>query len=120
MYIFEVEKEWSFRYSCVKLDLLLAGPPTSRAKEDNNSEEEKRRIERMVSSREDKRARLLAHPPYKASDKSDQWAKVWNKGDFLLWDIELPNSTFVEVLMDRKDLIRTYFKRGAPVEKSKN
>lgn len=73
----------------------------------------------MVSSREDVRARLLAHLPNEASDKSDQCGMIWDRGDFLPWDMGVPNPTLVDVLTDRKDLIVIYFKRGTPAEKKK-
>lgn len=76
----------------------------------------------MVPSRKGARARLLAHLPNEASDRSDHWAMIWDRGDvldFLPWDIGMPNPALVEVLTDHKDLIRTYFKRGTSAEKKK-
>lgn len=72
-----------------------------------------------MSSREDVRAPLLAHLPNEASDKSDQCGMIWDRGDFLPWDMGVPNPTLVDVLTDRKDLIVICFKRGTPAEKKK-
>lgn len=42
-----------------------------------------------------------------------------DRGDFLPWDIGVPNLALLGVLTDRKDLIRTCFKRGTSAEKKK-
>lgn len=63
-----------------------------------------------MASREEARARLLAHFPNETSDTPDRWAMLWDKGDFLPWDIGAPNPALVDVLTDRKDLIGTCFK----------
>lgn len=42
-----------------------------------------------------------------------------DRGDFLPWDIRVPNLALLGVLTDRKDLIRTCFKRGTSAEKKK-
>lgn len=85
-----------------------------RAKKEDEPEEE----EEMASSREDARARLLAHFPNGTSDTPDRWAILWDKGDFLPWDIGAPNPALGDLLTDRKDLIGTCFKDdGTAAEK---
>lgn len=66
--------------------------------------------EEMASAREDVRARLLEHFPNGTSDTPDRWAMLWDKGDFLPWDIGTPNPALGDVLTDRKELFGTCFK----------
>lgn len=84
-----------------------ARPPANCNPPKAKKEEEE---EQMASGREDVRARLLAHFPNGTSDKPDRWAELWEKGDFLPWDIGIPNPALVDLLTDRKDMIGTCFK----------
>lgn len=87
-------------------------------KEDEPKEQVEEGEGEMVSSREDARARLLEHFPNGTSDTPDRWAMLWDKGDFLPWDIGTPNPALGDVLTDRKELIGTCFKEeGIAVEK---
>lgn len=79
-------------------------------KEDELEEVVEEEGEEMASSREDVRGRLLAHFPNGTSDRPDRWAMLWDKGDFLPWDIGAPNPALDDVLTDRKELIGTCFK----------
>lgn len=89
-----------------------------RAKKEDGREEVEEEGEEMGSSREDARARLLAHFSDGTSDTPDRWAVLWDKGDFLPWDIGAPNPALGDVLTDRKELIGTCFKEeGTAAEK---
>ena len=63
------------------------------------------------------RARLLAHFPNESSDHPDRWADLWDKGDFLPWDIGVPNPALVDVLADRQDMIGICFRDSPDGEK---
>lgn len=81
-------------------------------------EEEVEEGEEMASARENVRARLLEHFPNGTSDTPDRWAMLWDKGDFLPWDIGMPNPALGDVLTDRKELFGTCFKEeGTAAEK---
>lgn len=51
------------------------------------------------------RARLKKHFDVPSSEHQDRWVDLWNAGDFLPWDRQLPSPALNDLLDQRKDLI---------------
>ncbi|KAL8942338.1 MAG: hypothetical protein Q9216_001720 [Gyalolechia sp. 2 TL-2023] len=55
------------------------------------------------------RARLKQHFNVPAAEHEDRWVDLWNAGDFLPWDRQLPSPALNDLLDQRKDLIGSCF-----------
>ncbi|KAL9028751.1 MAG: hypothetical protein Q9196_002919 [Gyalolechia fulgens] len=55
------------------------------------------------------RARLKKHFDVPSSEHQDRWVDLWNAGDFLPWDRQLPSPALNDLLDQRKDLIGSCF-----------
>lgn len=65
----------------------------------------------IMSSLQDTRAKLASHFSNGTADDGSKWSALWDKGDFLPWDRQMPNPALEDILADRQDLL------GSPIIK---
>lgn len=58
-----------------------------------------------MASLQEARARLANHFSNGTADDGSKWAALWDKGDFLPWDRNMPNPALEDALVDRRDLL---------------